>query len=61
MFISAEILSLKNAADYQKQRDPTYREKVLSRKLAMKEQEIQDYAVIFTKRHLEILNLRVSN
>lgn len=45
-FISkAEVLSLKNAADYQKHRDPSYREKVLLRKLAMKEQEIQEYAV----------------
>lgn len=41
----AEISSLKNAADYQKQRDPSYREKVLLRKLSLKEQEIQDYAV----------------
>ncbi|XP_065220667.1 pre-mRNA-splicing regulator female-lethal(2)D isoform X1 [Planococcus citri] len=40
----AEILSLKNTADYQKQRDPSYREKVLLRKLAMKEQEIQEFA-----------------
>lgn len=36
---------MKNSSDYQKHRDPSYREKVLLRKLAMKEQEIQEYAV----------------
>ena len=45
--LSAEIITLKSAETYQKQRDPTYREKILLRKLALKDQEIQDYAVRF--------------
>ncbi|KAK7575935.1 hypothetical protein V9T40_012221 [Parthenolecanium corni] len=39
----AEILSMKSSAEYQKHRDPSYREKILLRKLSLKEQEIQEY------------------